>query len=395
MTITRIQLIEYGLTLLPDRQPETWAYKNIGLRYRGTDCLLFDPHFPQYTLRVSSVKELEAILRKHDAGQRICEILMQRYPKAEEQQRRFEQQQANPPLLEDFRFNHFGGCYLSIVDYSTQPVFMAYERHAQSAFGAAMSDISELEREKSQLLNGLSSQAISSWFLAMESYVNVLIKLCCLKKGTAFEPYRRQDFGRRILSLIHLLELDTLAFSRSGILSRVNEFLQFRNELFHDRHFGEELAFKHTAFSPVPNYHNSVDVLQALLVLLEVTSTFRFAIEGLDTMPRVVMVGHEYSTMAKIDAVYAGMLCPFFEAVLLKHGLRTGLVLEPRPVAALRSRVFAAGEVRYKFVLETDERFEFYLNETPTNLGRDYYHSFLRGLALRPGSMELGGVEMG
>lgn len=66
-----------------------------------------------------------------------------------------------------------------------------------------------LEHAKDTVHTGSQSHsAISFWFLSFESYINSLIKLCCIKKNEPFQKYKKEDLHKRVASLAHLLGLN-------------------------------------------------------------------------------------------------------------------------------------------------------------------------------------------
>ncbi len=105
--------------------------------------------------------------------------------------------------------------------------------------------------------------------------------------------------------------------SRKKIIAgQVQEFARFRNELFHDRHNGKTIKFNHLNFSSIPIFSSQVDVIQALQIVLEVTSMLRYALNGLDTMPSAPILHKGILVWEKIDIIYEQIIGPYFNMLL-------------------------------------------------------------------------------
>jgi hypothetical protein len=189
--------------------------------------------------------------------------------------------------IEDYRYNELGTMHFILQGKNEHKVYLSYESHVTKAFYYTLNDIKELENSQNMSLRSGSQthSAISFWFLALESYINCLLKLCCLKKEFDFSIYKGKDLSKRLRSLLTMLELDYKIFNSSGIFTRINEFCQFRNELFHDRNFGDRLNFKKNNFSEIPILSNQVDTFQSILIFLEVAQRLRYSIDGLCKLP--------------------------------------------------------------------------------------------------------------
>jgi hypothetical protein len=306
-----------------------------------------------------------------------------------------EEQQKNKPFLEDFRYNDIGGSFFKIKAYPEQKIFRPYEKHATSAFHYTLNDIVILENANDTLQTSTQSHpAISFWFLAIESYINTLIKLCCLKKSADFNVFKRQDLHTRMNSLIKLLELNIKLVNQNKIITKINEFARFRNELFHDRHFGEEIIFRYTQFSGIPIFCCQVDVFQSILILLEIASLLRFAIAGLDTMPTVILHNKDVAVWEKLDVAYEKILYPYFTAVLEKHSIRTRLELEFKPTESLKSGIFQKGEILCEIRADQEPEYDVFLNQRHTNLGVTFYNDYLSSLNYKPGTLRIAQVML-
>ncbi len=117
-----------------------------------------------------------------------------------------------------------------------------------------MEDIEQLENANNYLVpTGRNCiPAISLLYLVLESYINTSLKLTCTELGIDFDKFKTKSVTDRLNYLLEHLKVDSLIFKKAGVYSRISEFTQFRNEIFHDRNVGKELKFKNTLFSAVP-----------------------------------------------------------------------------------------------------------------------------------------------
>lgn len=157
--------------------------------------------------------------------------------------------------------------------------------------------------------------------------------------------------------------------------------------MFHDRHFGEELNFSHTVFSPIPIFSCQVDILQSILIILEAASMLRYAVAGLDTMPSVILRSNNAVVWEKLDIAYERILQPWFSAVLDKHKMRTKLDFIYKPSEQFTSELFQKGEVACSVRVNQEPEYEYWLNGERTNIGDSLYAQHLNNYNLKPGSM--------
>jgi hypothetical protein len=376
-----------------------WIYKqtifSVASTENGLQYLFCDNSTPNFTLRVANGRQLKDVVRHLDKGMSIADILKAIYDRRVEEVERLMTLPNNMPYLEDFRYNNIGGSNFIVNTSPDQKIFMPYEQHALSAFYYTLNDISTLENASSFVHTGNQSHpAISFWYLTLESYVNTLLKLCCIKKNKNFSDYKDKKLQARLTSVVDLLELNIKSFNQNRIIAKVNEFTQFRNELFHDRHFDTEIKFHHTAFSPIPILSCQVDVLQSLLIVLELTTMLRFAIKGLDTIPSVIIHNPEFVVWEKLNVVYQKIIQPYFEAVLKKHHLQTQLNFALREGSQFHSKVFEKRDVLCYVTVDQETKFDYLLNENVTKMGTAFYNDYLASLEHTPGKMKLNKVML-
>jgi len=184
------------------------------------------------------------------------------------------------------------------------------------------------------------------------------------------------------------------SFYKNNITAKVNEFACFRNDLFHDRHFGEELKFTHTAFSPIPIFSCQVDIMQSILIILEAASMLRYAITGLDTMLSVILRNEDVVVWEKLDVAYEKILQPWFAATLDKHQMRTRLDFIFKKPQQFTSAVFQKGGVSCSVTVDQESQYEYWLNGKATNIGITLHNEHLNSYNLKSGSMILNKVVL-
>lgn len=284
-------------------------------------------------------------------------------------------------FLEDFRLNKYLLPHLALQKFGPEhAIEMSYNTYGIHAFYNTLDDLHDLENQSTFVNNGRRTNvSVSLWFLALESFINCLCKAICLKEDKDFTKLLAgKTVGKRLGFLLETFPVDAEIIKKSGLLSRVNEFLQFRNEIFHDRNIGDYLTFNKTNFSPVPFFSNQVDVFQAILIFLEVCCAFRYTIKHLDLMPNISIGKDSVMIYDKLDKIYNSLLKPNFEQILQKHGLKTKLNLDttdffkPEPYS---NTYFKAGEILPIFQYEQDEEFFHPLNQNKTTISIQLYNA--------------------
>ena len=189
--------------------------------------------------------------------------------------------------------------------------------------------------------------------------------------------------------MVDLLELDKKAFNETGIIGKLNEFCFFRNELFHDRHFAEEVEFKKTMFSPIPVLSNQVDTFQALLIYIEITSLLRYSIPGIDSMPDAIIKNDSYALWEKLDICYEGILKPALLAGLKKHNVFTELPLDLPKVINFRSCVLEKGDIHSYITAEQEQIYFIQTSDLVSHHVQETYQNFVNKYNLMPNTFRI------
>ncbi|TRX36652.1 hypothetical protein [Flavobacterium restrictum] len=280
--------------------------------------------------------------------------------------------------LEDYRHNDYQLLFLRVLSYSDKPqIELTYNEYSNHGFSNTMFDIKDLENQDNFINNGRrNTLSISMWFLALEAYINALCKVTAIIKQISVDEIIKKEISGRIAFLIEELGYNKMKIKKTGVFNRVNEFRRFRNEIFHDRHSGEELKFEKTLFSSIPIRSGQVDVFQSLQIFLEVTSLFRFAIPGLDLMPNIAVGNEAELKFEKLDTIYSRFLAPFFQRVLIKRKLEIELELSFTLYQLDPSAIFKVGEIIPITKILQDEKYNI-SNLPKTNLGEELYNLIL------------------
>jgi hypothetical protein len=168
--------------------------------------------------------------------------------------------------------------------------------------------------------------------------------------------------------------MDKQDFYRSGILSKLEEFKTFRNEVFHDRFFDSEVKFYKTSFSPIPYLANQVDVVQSSIIALEIFQAFRFIYPGLDLMPDIFIQKNRSFGFIKYDFLYKEVILPFFSEALSKHSLNTELDTKPIEISLPESSILRKGDINIIIRAFHKEDIVHSTNDIETNIGAGLFN---------------------
>jgi hypothetical protein len=210
------------------------------------------------------------------------------------------------------------------------------------------------------------------WFISIEAFINALLRIACRILNEDFDDHKKHDIGSRLRSLLSMLKVPKELFYTSGIFQRLQEFKTFRNEIFHDRTWENELTFHKTTFSSVPYLANQVDAVQGAIIALEVFHAFRHVYSGLDLMPDISVRKNDSVGYVKLDVLYKTVLRPFYAAALHKHKLTSALILDAALIELGPSEICASGDIAIIVKAAQDQRFNFAPDEQKTSIGADF-----------------------
>jgi hypothetical protein len=280
--------------------------------------------------------------------------------------------------LEDFRKDNIGQIYAWFPQKGNDEssmLLITYPYYAIKAFYFSCQNLEQLEQSKGMINRGnVSISAIGFWFLAVEAFVNTLLKIACFLENRDFKEFRGKDVGSRLSLVFDLLKIGKQDFYRSGILPRLEEFKIFRNEVFHDRFFDSEVQFHKTSFSPVPYLANQVDVVQASIIALEIFQAFRFVYSGLDLMPDIFIQKNSSFGFIKYDFLFREVILPLFSKSLSKHSLITDLTIGPIGISLPESSMLRKGDVHIIIRAFHKEDTFYSANDIETSIGVDLFN---------------------
>lgn len=256
-------------------------------------------------------------------------------------------------------------------------VVLTYVKFCQNAFYSTLEDLNRLENSKFSIHQGLNIQvSISTWFLAIEAYINTILKFACLAENDNFGDYKKQDLGRRIAKLFKLLRYDIKYFNKT-IFKNLNEFTTYRNELFHDRTNDVDLNFHCTKFSGNPMFANQVDVMQALLIGLDIFNSLRHTIKFVDLMPKILVERNNSYFYIPLDELCFNTIFPYFYDCLKKHNISTEFLSMPANLFYTESEIFLGKGIQIIIRVERESEYIHNHEKNITSFGKDNFLKYI------------------
>jgi hypothetical protein len=281
--------------------------------------------------------------------------------------------------LEDLRRNDLGTFSAWLPKLGNSPrsmTHLTFPYFATNAFYFSAQQIEQLETTSAIIHQGNAVQnTIGLWFIAIEAYVNSILRISCLLINTPFEAYKNKEFGPRLTALLRFLDIDRAPFYEDSF-QRLEEFKRYRNELFHDRTNDKPLKFQKTLFSGNPMYANQIDVMQAAVIALEVFEAFRYTFAGLDLMPQVKVDKGGSFFFSPVDRLYNCVLGPYFEMAIAKHSLSSLINLDIRMSPLDTSHLANKGDVQILVKAIPDGEFNHSASQQQTRFGPTIFDAF-------------------
>jgi len=250
---------------------------------------------------------------------------------------------------------------------------LTYMQFSQLAFYYSAQQVEQLEMSTTQINQGNVTQAtVGLWFMAIESYINSILRISCLVKRVSFDDVKKKELDSRIKILFEILAIDKIPFY-SGPLQKLDEFKRYRNELFHDRTNDTPLAFHKTSFSGNPFFANQIDVMQAAVVAMQVFNSFRHVIPRLDLMPQVMITKEDSFFHEKLDILFSEVLSPYFQKCLSKHALTSDIDLHINASCLGESQIFLAFPIEVLVKAVPDEKYHATPSQEKTRFGEEIF----------------------
>lgn len=251
---------------------------------------------------------------------------------------------------------------------------LTYMQFSHLAFYYSAQQIEQLEMSTAQINQGNATQAtVGLWFMAIESYVNSILRISCLVKGISFDDIKKKELDARIKILFEILSIDKIPFY-SGPLQKLEDFKRYRNELFHDRTNDTPLAFHKTSFGGNPFFANQVDVMQAAVVAMQVFNSFRHVIPRIDLMPQVMVEKENSFFYEKADVLFSQVLSPYFQKCLSKHALTSDIDLQVDVACLGESPIFSAFPIDILVKAIPDEKYHVRPSPEKTRFGEELFN---------------------
>lgn len=265
--------------------------------------------------------------------------------------------------LEQLRYEDLGLIQLGIAQKGKPGVrfLVHFDHFANLAYKSTILSLQHLENSNIVTTDtDYSINAIGFWFFAIESFVNTIWKVISVIDSRAdFKSIRKWELSKRISELLEFLDVDREAFYKGGSYARLNEFIQFRNDIFHDRQHGVLIDYKKTIFSKVPPLVNQVDAMQSMIIAIEVFSYLRYVFSGLDIMPQVIYFPNNTKAFNKVDLMYDLIVKPSFMEILKKHQLESDLDLSYSKEVFARTKYFDIYDIAFLIKAEKGIDFRF------------------------------------
>ncbi|MGE0274689.1 MAG: hypothetical protein AB7G68_19170 [Nitrospiraceae bacterium] len=223
--------------------------------------------------------------------------------------------------LEDFRDQQFVGESVLMSPYfnGNHLPFLFHET-SNAAFYMTIDALNRMQSHDSIGGNGYCLPGIGLWFQATESYLSTIYKLAVAESNNS----------RRSISAVKKLmeKLDQInqyfSISVSPTLrNQLQEFITFRNGIFHDLTLVRNTRYSHTLFSPKPEKLNEIDLFQSAAVAVRMFTYYRYLFKDVDLMPQI-FINNQFDDL---DRLANEILYPALKEILKLKGLGTALDL--------------------------------------------------------------------
>lgn len=279
-------------------------------------------------------------------------------------------------LFENYRNEDLASLYLT-CEKNQNFIPMTFHYRAEIAFYFSVQSIQILENCQYSFPKGhFTETAIANWFIVIESYVNCLLKLLSVNnERLSFGEIKKKDFSYRVNVVLDELNCDVKKYHQLGLSQEINEFIQLRNEIFHDRTFDTPLKFNKTKFFSNPEQMNQIDLFEAMRITIDLCNLFRYSFLGLDLMPDVRIEYKNTVYRAKLDLLFTEFLTPYFKNLLNKHSSKTALDF---PIRLNFSNFITQKQIKFFPVIKAKSKLPTnQFNQTGTKLFEQIADSFI------------------
>jgi hypothetical protein len=294
--------------------------------------------------------------------------------------------------IEQLRYEDIGQMYVSVGDEGAtngKSFLLYFHEYVQISYSLTVQALAHLEGDRIVLTsNQYCLPALSYWFISTESFINSIWKVISeINQDIVFSEIKKKDISQRIRMLLDILEVDKEDFYRAGVFQAFQDFVTFRNDIFHDRQHGEQHTYNHSCFSKVPPFINQVDILQAMQIAIGVFNMFRYVLPAKDIMPEAVIHPSKSKAYEKIDTLYNEIIYPSFYSLIKKHNLDLASDLSLNSSAPVSTRFFDGVTINFHTYAFLRSNHSF--SQKRSSFIKDYHAAFVKDIYIEPGTFEL------
>jgi hypothetical protein len=280
--------------------------------------------------------------------------------------------------LEGFRNNDYGETAFILATTPPMSVSFNYDTLSAHAYRFTSRCLQELENSGSSLDNGYDClPAITMWYGSLDSFLNSVLQLFCLKNGENFEVLSLYTLNNKYEYLLSAMSL-SLSDNEKLMSDKLEDLVRLEKWVRRDFVNGASATFKTANFSNRPMALNQVDILQCMLIAIEIFQNFRFVIAGLDLMPNIPMKVSEQTFYDKLDMLFRSVMLPSFKDILSKQRLTVELDLKADFSNIPVSSVFLEKEILIACKVIEDNQYKRLFEGIQTNIQGGFFNQFVK-----------------
>jgi len=223
--------------------------------------------------------------------------------------------------LEDFRNQQLVGESVFMSDYfNGAHLPFLFHQTSNDAFYMTIDALNRMQNQDSIGTNTYCMPGVGLWFQATESYLSTIYKLAVA------ESARTQRSIKKTMKVMQKFDAINRYFSIPtplSLKSQLQDFVNFRNGIFHDLTLTHSNHYSHTLFSLKPEKLNEIDLFQSLLVSVSLFAHYRYLFMDTDLMPQIGI----NAQFEDLDKLVEEILIPAFKDILEAKGMGTSLDL--------------------------------------------------------------------
>lgn len=291
---------------------------------------------------------------------------------------------SNKLFLENVRDNPIGSIHFQL--FKTNNSFPYYVRSAYMDY--ARKAFNDMVRGLKNLENATNSAALCSidhvncaslWFLSIESFISDILEILYY-----FNPLQcttannHEKITAKLQKIIRAAKFPKKQCRRTGFFSRIEEFANIRNSIFHGAYPHEKAETKNTLFYADMMQWNIIDCLQAYKIAMETFHLFDLIIPQYRLMPQIPFTMRGAASWIMLDDLHKEYFVPYFNAVLEKHNLNTNFDATIFDYQFIDSTAIPSGGVRAMIYAAPSLAFD--LSKDNTALNEQYLQPLMKYL---------------